>query len=298
MPTLRASTILLSVALIGCKPADPPEDQPPAPVGPEDAAESFARQICASLYACEECSAQAGNFAGEDACIEELRAEFQQSIDEALGAGGTWDADCAGELVRAWAIWDCLGPVSANRQASYDRRLCPVVKGSVAAGDDCVVSSIGDNCNEGSVCVSGVCVQTEVPIPLGQVCEFDWQELPCVSGTYCAYDGETRRCQPLPSEGDDCDAGYTCGPTSRNLLCNYDSLTCELGPGVGEPCFQGSSCGPGLYCDGGKDFTCQERFELGDGCAADAVCPVDASCIGNICTADPPAVCSLYYFGI
>ncbi len=40
----------------------------------------------------------------------------------------------------------------------------------------------------------------------------------------------------------------------------------------------------------------QERFELGDSCGADAVCPVDASCVSSVCIADPAAVCNLASF--
>jgi hypothetical protein len=301
MLTTRILTPMLFIAatLLGCKAEDPPEDGPPPPLAAEDAAESFARQICASLYACE-CSG-AGDFGSEDACVEELRVELQASIDEALAAGGTWDDDCAGSLVAAWKTWQCLGPVSARREMNYDPRMCPALKGTLAPGADCNVSSIGDDCRVGSVCVSGVCVETEVPIPIGGVCVFDWQELPCVAEGYCAYDSDsdvsTRICAPLPSEGDACDGDYSCGPSSLNLMCNYETLTCEVGPAAGEPCFEGFSCGPGLYCDGGKDFTCQERYDIGDGCAVDAVCPIDASCVGNLCEAQPPAVCALINFG-
>lgn len=295
MPTLRFLTPLPIVAiLLGCKPEDPGEDLPP-PVAAADAAEAFARQICASLFACE---CQAGGFASEAACFDELRFDFQASIDFALAGGATWNADCAGQLVSAWAKWECLGPQSAVRKAYFDPRVCPVLQGTLTAGADCNSSPVGDDCGEGLVCVAAECVETPVPVPLGSVCRFSWQELPCVGESYCGYgDNGERRCVPFPSAGDSCDASYSCGPLSRNLMCNYETMTCEVGPAVGEPCFQGSSCGPGLYCDGGKNFTCQERFELGDGCSGDAVCPIDASCVGNICQAVAPAACSLLAFG-
>lgn len=299
MPALRTLTsTLLALTVIGCKTEQPPEEQPPAPLAVEDAAEQLARQICAGLFAC---SCSATGFDGEDACVDQLSADFQSQIDDLLAWNGSWNAECAGQLLAAWSDWECLGPVSARRQANYDARVCPVVKGTLAAGDPCIASQIGDECGEGSVCVAGVCIDTDVPVPLGSECEFDWQELPCAADSYCGYgsDGESRTCLALPVAGDPCDGGYQCGPSSLNLVCDYDTQTCVIGPAAGEPCHDGISCGPGLYCDGGKDFTCQERFELGDGCAADAVCPVDASCINNFCQADPPAVCSLgnYYLG-
>jgi len=291
-------TIFVTATLLGCK-REEPEEQPPAPLELDDAAEALARQICAGFYQCS-CPAN-GEFASEAECVDQLDSDLQASIDTWLDAGASWNADCAGQMLAAWSTWECLGPGLARREAAYDPRVCPIVKGNRPVGSDCSTSQIGDDCAEGLVCISGVCVETVVPVPIGDVCEYDWQELPCAADSWCAYDdnSEQRICQPLPSVGDSCDwsEGYLCGPGSLDLVCNGETLICEPGPAVGEPCFEGIACGPGLYCDGGKDFTCQERFEIGDGCGADAVCPIDASCIANVCQADPPAACNLIAFG-
>jgi hypothetical protein len=295
---MSASRLLASLTfmtiLLGCKPEDE-QEQPAAPVVADDAAETFARQICNSLFTCT-CT-NAPNYASIEVCVDQLSADFQAQIDELLANGASWNAECAGQLVAAWSSWECLGPNHAFAQAPFDPRVCPIIKGDVAPGGDCDPSQLGDDCRDGSVCVSGVCVTTTVPVPLGVTCEYDWQQLPCEAGSYCGYDPalSERVCKPLPVLGDSCtlDDGYLCGPGSLGLVCNYETLRCEAMPAIGEPCFEGFQCGPGTYCDGGKDFTCQERFELGDGCGADAVCPVDASCENSVCQADPAAICSM-----
>jgi hypothetical protein len=296
MSASRALTSLCLVvaSLLGCKTAD--EQEQPSPVTADEAAGVFARQICASLYTC----ACAPEFASEDECVDQLSAQYQARIDELLGWGVSWNADCAGQMVASWSKWQCLGPNQARAEALYDARVCPIVKGALEDGFECSPFSIGDECSAGSVCVSGICVATQVPVPIGSTCEYDWQELPCAAGSYCGYNNTDggRICKSQPAAGDACETaeGITCGLPSQGLVCPFETLVCEPAPSVGEPCFEGFYCGAGNYCDGGLDFTCQERFELGDGCGADAVCPVDASCIGSICEADTPAACALENF--
>ncbi len=298
MPTLRALTLLSLAAatLLGCSKPNH-EDEPPAPISADVAADTFARQICSGLFACS-CDTTI-NFASESECVAQLSGEFQSSIGHLLAVGATWDDACAGQLAATWADWQCLGPSAAQQQAQFDAQICPIIKGTLAAGAECTRTQLGDNCGTGLTCVSSVCVETTVPVPIGQVCEFDWQELPCEAGSYCDYDSDSgvEICKALPSAGDACNPeDYLCGPSSRDLICGAESAICEPAPGTGAPCFDGYLCAPGNYCDGGKDFTCQAQFELGDGCGADAVCPIDASCIGNVCQADPPAACNLAYF--
>lgn len=297
---LRALPLMCLVvtSLLACKP-DEEEQQPPSPIAVEDAAERFARQACKSQFACE--CASSSNFASEDDCVAQMTEHYQLEIDERLDQGASWNADCAGQLLAAWSQWQCLGPNGAVAQAPYDPRLCPLIKGTAEPGSDCVSYDLGDSCVEGSTCLASVCVSSEVPVARGEVCAYDWQELPCEAESYCGVDpsgsGE-RICKALPSAGDICtiDEGWYCGPGSLGLMCNYETERCEPAPAIGEPCFQGSLCGPNAYCDGGKDFTCQERFELGDSCGADAVCPVDASCVSSVCIADPAAACNLASF--
>jgi hypothetical protein len=292
------STCLLSLALFGalaCKPADETDadddgDQPATPIEADDAAEVIAEQICAQLFSCE--CPNAVDYADQAACVAAESAEVASRIDSVIAAGGSWDPECAGQLAKAMSDWECLGQNMAMRESSYNPILCPALKGSLGVNGDCYRTPLGDDCQEGLTCLGGVCAVTPtLPVPVGQQCYYG--DLPCATGSYCGWDQnfEMQICLALPDAGDSCvpDSGY-CGPASNDLLCV--EATCTPAPGEGESCELFQLCAPGLYCDGGKDFTCQLRQELGEGCGADAVCPVDASCLTNICTANPAAICN------
>lgn len=281
---------LLAAALVfGCQttPQDEGGDRPATPIAQEDAAQELAELLCTQLSECE-CGA---SFTDHATCVEEMSTALATQFDSVLDAGGTWDPDCAGKWAKAVADWECLGPTSAGKTSYFEPRACPMLRGTLGLGEQCNYSMFGDECKDGLSCFSSMCVESvTLPVPLGQTCESGWENLACESGSYCGYDNQsnTRRCLAVPSEGDSCDE-YLCGP-SGNLLCLAG--TCELAPGEGELCYDGFYCRAGFYCDGGKDFTCQPLQEIGEGCGADAVCPVDSSCIGNICQADAPAVCN------
>jgi hypothetical protein len=291
------SICLLSLVLLGataCKTADGTDggdDQPAEPIEVDDAAEVLAQQICAQLFTCE--CPNTLDYADQADCVATMSAEIGGQIDSALSAGGIWDAECAGDLAEAMSDWECLGPDVAAATASFSPLLCPVLKGNVGLNGNCNRSTLGDDCQVGLLCLNQVCIeQPTLPVPIGGVCGYD--DLPCVSGSYCDWDDSynVRICHASPAAGDACaQDNYPCGPQSNDLICSEAGI-CEPAPGEGESCEAALLCAPGLYCDGGQDFTCQPRRELGDGCGADAVCPVDASCISNICEADPAAVCN------
>jgi hypothetical protein len=284
---LSAGMLLATLGLFGCRDKPPTDDageHSDAPIAAEDAPQVLAERLCAQMLECE-CG-----FIDAADCEALVSAALSERIDVVLDAGGSWDAECAGKFSKAVADWECLGPDMAAWQGVFDPRICPMLRGTVPSGQECSYSVLGDDCAAGSSCFSGTCTPgVTLPVPIGQNCETDWESLPCEPGSYCNWtEGGQRKCEVLPSEGDSC-SGDVCGP-SGNLIC--DAGTCVLAPGEAEECFYGYLCGPGLYCDGGQEFTCQPRREIGDGCGGDAVCPVDASCVGNICEADPARVCS------
>ncbi|KIG11998.1 hypothetical protein DB30_02150 [Enhygromyxa salina] len=283
--------------LLGCQPTDPEakdEDEPAVPIEADDAARALAEQICGDLFSCE--CANSTAFVDQADCVEQKTEQVQQDLDAILESG-TWNAECAGELAKTWTNWECHGPLTAQHESPYDPRACPVVKGTQGPGADCWTMGLGDTCSPGLACIDQVCIEAPTfPVPIGGVCEYQWETLPCEAGSYCAWNGgEQAICVARPQAGDPCNPNneYLCGSSSYDLICDQSSATCIAAPGTDEPCFDGFLCGPGNYCDGGKDTTCQPRRELGQGCGADAVCPVDASCVANICTANAPAVCSL-----
>lgn len=290
------SICLLSLALLGasaCKPVDDvpdDSDQPATPIESDDADNVLAQQICAQVFACE--CPNTVEYADESECVASQTAAIASLIDGVLAAGGSWDPECAGQMAKSLSDWECLGPNMAARESSFSPLTCPILKGVAGINDDCWRTPLGDDCQAGLLCLSGTCVETPtLPVPIGQPC--DYNNLPCASGGYCDWDQnyETRICRLSPKVGDACsDEQSFCGPSSNDLICELG--TCRPAPGEGESCETWLLCAPGLYCDGGKNFTCQPRQELGEGCGADPVCPVDASCISSICEADPAAVCS------
>lgn len=297
LPALLSICAVASLAL-ACKPS-PEDEQPPAPIAADDAAEQFARQICASMFACE--CPSVDQLESEASCVTTLTAQLDSAIQTRLAGAPVWDEECAGQLVAAWSDWACSGPAAASEAVDFDPASCPVIKGSKLAGVDCLDFQLGDDCAPGFACVSNVCVEAIVPVPTGQVCGYDWDRLPCAAGNYCDYDEtvEAEICKLIPSAGDPCDPNFSsvCGPSFADLLCSSTGV-CEQAPGLGGSCLDSFLCAPGFYCDGGQDFTCQPQAEIGGGCGANAVCPADSSCIGNLCEAVPAAACSLVFFQI
>jgi len=284
---------LAAAALFACEPANP-EPAPPPPIESADAALLFAEQICDSLYACD-CSIN-HIFASQAACVTFRRDEYQALIDLLL-QDGTWDADCAGRMREAWARWQCMGPSAASQDEFYDPLTCPIIKGTAGVDEPCERTALGDLCAPGLQCLANVCVDVSLPVAIGDVCRFSWQNLPCVDGAFCAYNFETALdiCVASPAPGDSCSDTGQCGIAADGLVCDNSVGICEVAPGPGEPCADQNTCAPGNYCDGGKDFTCQPKFGIGDGCSANAVCPVDATCQSNVCTAVEAAVCVLAF---
>jgi hypothetical protein len=293
------SACLLSFALLSligasaCKPVDDPDDDddlPATPIESDDAAEVLAQQICADVFACE-CPNLVG-YADEPSCIVVETDDIAARIDATLAAGGSWDPECAGQMAKTMRDWDCLGPTMAAWESTYSPLTCPVLKGVLGLNEYCNRNSLGDDCQAGLMCLDGMCAEApSLPVALGQEC--GWDDLPCESGSYCDWDlnYENRICRTIPQAGDTCvQEQYLCGPSSNDLVCELG--TCTAAPAEGESCEMFNLCAPGFYCDGGQDCTCQPRQELGEGCGADTVCPVDASCVMNLCEADPAVVCN------
>lgn len=290
------SMIVVASLALACKPSD--DDGQPTPVTAEAAAEVFAQQICAGMFACDCPSA----VESEAACVAELRSNIDSALQTRLGDAPVWNEDCAGQLVASWADWGCAGPSAALRTTDFDAESCPVIKGTKLAGAECSRFRLGDDCAPGSACVGNVCVETAVPIPSGQVCGFDWNEVPCVDGDSCTYDEalEAQICKPNPSVGDPCNPSYQvfCGPIAGDLLCGSTGV-CEPRSGLGGPCTtEYLSCSPGLYCDANQDLSCQPQTEIGESCTTSAACPEDSACFGNICQPLSARACSLLFFEI
>ncbi|GEM_PF-3926671 len=261
------------------------------PLTEADAAAALAEQLCHQQFSCA-CSVLQYN--DEATCIAAETAAIQVLIDEGVAEGGQWDEVCAGQLLQARADWGCLGPEAVANMEIPDITECPLTRGRATFGQPCSWEHLGDSCRPDLACYGGVCnTPPTLPVSIGEPCTLSWQDLPCESGSYCRFGSANERiCVPDPQLGDTCDPtkNSSCGPQKFELVCP-DGGVCESTPGEGLPCTFGSQCAPGFYCDGGKDFTCQARFEVGDSCAANTVCPTDAWCLDNICVGAEAKIC-------
>lgn len=286
---------MTAAALFACQ--QPSEQEPPPPLQFESAPATLADQVCSGLYACA-CN-NANDFSSQAACVTEKRSEYELLTAGLLAAGAVWDPDCAGRMLEAFSRWECIGPSAAAQESLFDPWLCPVFKGPVPVGADCnTVSFFGDLCVPGSTCLGGTCTEVSVPAAVGERCRYNWDDIPCATGSYCTYSDELEDevCVALPLAGDPCESDWHCGPASNGLHCDLAATICAAAPSAGQPCGSQNRCAPGNYCDGGKDFTCQPKFELGDGCSGSAVCPDDAFCSSNnICEPTQAQACVLAY---
>jgi hypothetical protein len=115
------SMCLVSFALLGasgCKPAGGPDDddgdQPAMPIDADEAADVLAQQICEQVFTCA-CPNALSDYADEAECVATQTTAIAQRINEELAGGGTWDAECAGQMAKAMSDWECLGPDMAAR---------------------------------------------------------------------------------------------------------------------------------------------------------------------------------------
>lgn len=293
MRRLSLSLGLLAPLALGCN-----IDKPADPIPADEAPQRLAEQICAQLFECD-CN-NAGDYASEAECVTQKALDIGNAMDEVAAMGGSWSPQCAGELAQAWSEWGCLGDVAAQAEATFIIRACELTHGELPLGSSCYHGSFGDECSPGLACVDGSCREAPTfPVPEGGVCEYDYENLPCEEGTYCAWaPADTLRyCSEPPEAGQSCaESNAQCGPTSLGLYCNYDTQRCAEMPQIGESCAMTFQCRPDAYCDGGKDMTCQPRQEIGLGCSNNAVCVPDAICQDNICTAGEAAVCGLRFW--
>ncbi len=147
----------------------------------------------------------------------------------------------------------------------------------------------------------------------GAKCLFSFE---CTGEAYC---GPDRKCQPLPKEGEHCNAEIPC---AEGFYCDYFSESvslCQPRQGVGDGCASPDipdACEEGAVCrlnpDYGADpeaepYVCTEKRPIGEACDSDdiclsgeclpgtcegeGVCFTDADCVGS-CRDAPDVECS------
>lgn len=238
---------------------------------------------------------------------DRLPTSCQEAIAAQRHAGDACaiDADCA---VGTYCPIDASCP--RNCQAAVDKganctRDAECKVGSICSAGKCTVpSDVGAPCagNSGGVCELGdSCVgsddtnpgtcQTNASVQVG---ELDQPCTPgmtlCKEGLSCAYDGAAFFCVGPVASGAACRLALP-SQCPVDTYCSAADLTqtgsCLALPTEGKTCVLNNACAAGHVCvtQGGKN-TCRELGDLGDACAADALCRSGA-CVDGACAIRP-----------
>lgn len=128
---------------------------------------------------------------------------------------------------------------------------CPILSGTVADGDDCILDQECATphalCNEVTKCGPGYCCVKGCtpPAALNETCIEGEKE--CEPGSYCVYDGE----------------GYICASGDVDARCQFNG-----------------DCETENYCEDVSD-SCKPEVASGAPCVQDEQCPGAETCIGN-----------------
>jgi hypothetical protein len=226
-----------------------------------------------------ECAAtQCSLFVGEAAAGESCASL-------AGGAGYADAAECASGL--ACRSNACASPDCAPLACGAGGDACP--PGSVCfcplsgecgcaalggEGDSCENFDVDPPCAPEFVC-DVVCKQ---PAALGEPCNPEASQPPCVTDAYC--DADTLVCMEKLAAGEACETGPQC------LSTDCEAGTCADYGQAGDPCDLGDpSCDANLHClltDGG--YACVTGRELGEACEAyNGQCPLGSYCVAGVC---------------
>lgn len=129
-------------------------------------------------------------------------------------------------------------------------------------------------CSAFGKCIAPLCLPWRGEGKRGEPCANDEGGRACEEGTYCDTQG-TKRCQPIPTEGESCATSYFCAPGSFCVDAtggDRADAVCTPPRGQGEPC---GGCTEGLACitpAGAPVGTCGAPLADGQPCQASTEC--------------------------
>lgn len=256
-------------------------------VSEEDLVPAVAEELCNLQQRCE-CE---GSPSGEE-CQSLAEQVIKGFLLPPPGAGLTYDAACAGELVDAYADFECdaLDAFADDREC----RFCKPYHGDKQAGDACsrFEGTIFDDCGPGLGCFEDVCIDPCETVGEGEPC----LGRQCSEGLVCTYsfDDETSTCQSSAGLGDSCEDAIC----ADDLVCNSATFACAEAPGVGEPCMGASSCDDGSWCDTSDSdimsWVCRAPKDDGEPCMSGDECS-SKSCDfdAKLCVELRPLLCEI-----
>lgn len=297
--TSVASALLLGAALaVACSDGGDSGPVVGEPVPQDDAPERVPATSCAAFVDCGCDDFVDSPFADEDACEDAVKASLQAGIDEGEAAGLTYDAQCVGDVLAAFAEIECRSLSEIALDADLLQRIdiqCKFFYGDAVAGAPCTEldATNGDSCAKGLTCRDAVC-RTDATIAAGQ---------PCMPGDQCAYgtvctslelDGAAT-CTDLPAVGETCLG--TADLCDVDAYCNQADKTCALLPAAGAACAPqasvlGRRCNVDATC---TDEMCVRSPAAGEPCQGE--CQSGSSCVANVCQIERPFACIVGLFG-
>ncbi len=255
--------------------------------------EQFAETACEGVIACE-CDYPYG--ALYEHCVNQLGVNGDALAELNSVDGLSFDGECADQAIKDIRLVGCTTPVGDPNAAC--EQPCKLWYGPMGRGATCTSVNGYDNCDQGLVCSSEVCVNPcdEPNLPtIGEACAPNFG---CTEGAYC--DDQTTpltpTCAALPSAGQPCgeiEFGYVCAEDSFCDVVSDPAPTCVALPRLGEEC-PSFECAAGLYCDpSGTPAVCAAVPTLGEDCPFGS-CAAPYYCDGEVCVEPPPAICGFY----
>ena len=256
----------------------------------------YASELCTLLFQCD-CNLDMEFTSVQCDAIAEQSLDVRSQVAEINGL--SYDGTCAQEQIDDLTALACSSPSQQVGDDGDCERPCKVYYGPMRAGESCEYTAAGDNCEQGSVCSDGVCVNPcdEIePARVGELC----YSLACEEGAWC--DDSTPYapiCKAFPGAGQPCVdlndgdyyPNYACGD---GLVCDEttDPATpvCVALPAVGEPCPDGD-CAAGAYCDFlAAEPTCADLPGLNEPCTEQGFCDFDLGLTCDTAMAEPTCV--------
>jgi Dickkopf N-terminal cysteine-rich region len=238
---------------------------------------------------------------------DRLPASCQEAIasKRQIGESCAIDADCAGAAycpIDAECPRTCQATQDPGADCTRDAEcrvgsVCSVGKCAVpAATDEACAGNSGGVCDLGASCVgsddttTGTC-QPNANVQVGELDEACTPGMTlCKEGLSCAYDGAAFKCFGAVERGDACRLALP-SQCPVDTYCSAADVTqtgsCLALPTEGMACVLSNACAGGHVCvtQGGKN-TCRKLGDLGDACAANALCRSGA-CVAGACAIRP-----------
>lgn len=222
------------------------EESEPRTVALERVEAALSAELCDRMFSCR-CE-QGRRYDDRTSCEQDaaLLAERIESIPDLYPELDlTYDATCMGTIVDLYASVGC-SPTVPLEDPDVCTRPCHYFHGSRQVRQTCQLNDNGvSDCAQGLSCWDGACRDQCAEDDVDSFAQQGESCFPqgCAPDLLCDFNTET--CQRAPQLGEPCPEGTCAG----DLQCNPDNTLCETLPLAGEPCLGGFACAEDLFCE-------------------------------------------------